>query len=157
MIKRITDLQEMKRVAEVGDKIELPRSYDKIGVIICNNYHMYNVLINNSYFGDSDWIRNLEELICQYYKVWIKDGGITLIKEVVEDKSDPYSDFDASIGSKFKIYVEPYEFDCYCGETTLLNFNPSGQSAFLDKNEKLLIVETKDIKYMRALKENKSE
>lgn len=160
MIKRITDLEEMKRVVEVGDKIEVSDIGLSMGTGILvvdpiyNN--CYNVIFENGRYGDTVGIKSLSFLLESYKEVW---DNVVLIKEVpdeIKTSKDPYSDFEKSIGSKFKIYVEPCGLDCYCGEVTLLNFHPS-QSIFLDKNEKLLIVEPKDIKYMRALKEIKSE
>lgn len=159
MIKRITDLEEMKRIIEVGDKLEVSDIYDtksNLGIIVSDHpLSKYNVLFNDGY-GDDYGDKTLSGLLDGYYETW---DNVALIKEVPYKKLNitNFKDFEQSINYKFKIYVEPYEFDCYCGDVTLLNFNPSGQSVFLDKNDKLLIVATSDIKYMKALKESKVE
>lgn len=155
MIKRITDLEEMKRVAEVGDKIEVSdygiNHFENEGVIVRHlNNNGYNVLFKDGIYGDYKGIDSLKRLLEEYCGTW---DNVVLIKEVEDKNINPYDDFDKSIGCKFKLYAEPScTSDYYYREVTLLNFNPSGSSVFLDKNGKLLIIPTSDIKYMRALK-----
>lgn len=152
MIKRITDLEEMKRVVEVGDKIEVSDFNDsssvKVGVITTYSSDLlydnkFNILFEDGY-GDDLGDSSLKELLNGYIEVW---DTVVLIKEI----SDEISDFDLSIKSIFIIQTKS---DFYHGKAILLNFNPSGSSTFLDKNGKLLIVRTSDIKYMRECKNN---
>lgn len=150
MIKRIKDLEEMKKVVEVGDKIEISDILDsipRVGTLVTDpNYKdYYNVLFEDGKYGDTVGIKYLSTLLESYNNTW---DNVVLVKYSVKNKND---DFESSIGSTFKIYIEPYVIDCYCGKATLLNFNPSGQSVFLDKNGKLLIVRTSEIKYMKCI------
>lgn len=157
MIKRITDLEEMKRIVAVGDKIELRDGFKEYlctneGIIVKDpiDEDSYNVLFKDEEYGDDVGIYSLDELLKSYCETW---DEVVLIKEVEDKNINPYDDFDKSIGCKFMFYAESScTSDYYCGEVTLLNFNPSGSSVFLDKSGKLFITPTNDIRYMRALK-----
>lgn len=144
MIKRITDLSEMKRVIKVRDIIELDK--DTLGIITIdpNDDTLYNVYFKeDNCYGDDLGIETLEELIESYYETW---ESVILIKEVDETKDI----FSNSVNSKFIIDIKCDGCD-YNKKVTLLNFNPMGSSVFLDNNNKIFIVETKNIKYMECI------